>query len=203
MILILKGTYCLYDVNTSANSSFVCCSCVGVRTSWCETLPIYGTSSNGCSYSDAVRILLNPNKDRVCTKLPIYIEQNCSFVVDLKSLQDPDDLKSDDCGHWIHNGRKSTSVAVWLASGKVVCVKATTKSTALDENSKVFTLLRSYYSHDPHEDFKTTLYHLFGEFSCHCYPKVVDCAPTEESNSKVQTRQNPWHVLRFFPSLDN
>jgi len=96
MILILKGTYCLYDVNTSANSSFVCCSCVGVRTSWCETLPIYGTSSNGCSYSDAVRILLNPNKDRVCTKLPIYIEQNCSFVVDLKSLQDPDDLKSDD-----------------------------------------------------------------------------------------------------------
>ena len=121
---------------------------------------------NGYSYSEAVSILLNPNRNRVCTKHPVSIEDNCTFVVDLNSLEHPDDIKSDDCGHWIHKGRKSVKVAVWFQNDKVIRVVSTssTKLNPPDENSKVFTLVRTYYCHDPHDDFKRTFYHIFGEF---------------------------------------
>jgi len=32
---------------------------------------------------------------------------------DLSQLAHVDDIKSDYCGHWIHNGKKMTTVAVW------------------------------------------------------------------------------------------
>ena len=125
-----------------------------------ENLPIYGTQSSGCTYAEAVWILLNADKSRICSKQPILVQQNYIFVVNLKLLEDPDDIKSDDCGHWVHNGRKSTRVAVWLKSGEVVCVKSTNTSVPPDENSKVYTLVRTYYSQDPNQDFKRTFYHL-------------------------------------------
>ena len=31
--------------------------------------------------------------------------------------------------------------------------------------SKVFTLVRTYYSHNPHVDFKRIFYHYYGEFA--------------------------------------
>ena len=47
------------------------------------------------------------------------MEQNASFLVDLNKLEDIDDIKSDDCGHWIHKGTKTTKAIVWLNKGKV------------------------------------------------------------------------------------
>ena len=41
------------------------------------------------------------------------------FLVDLSSLDDPEDIKSDDCGHWVH----TTIVAVTSQSGEVTDVK--------------------------------------------------------------------------------
>lgn len=141
-----------------------------------KSLPIYGTFSDGCTYSEAVTILLNPDENRICTNQPIHVDQNCTFVVDLNSLENPDDVKSDDCGHWIHNGRKSTRVAVSIKREKVVSVKCTTKLKPPDENSKCFTLVRIYYYHDPHEDFKRTFYFLFCELhsSCVCGMTLID-----------------------------
>lgn len=57
----------------------------------------------GCTYNEAVHILLDPDKTRVCKKQPILVEQNYTFLVDLNSLDDPDDIKSDDCGHMASN----------------------------------------------------------------------------------------------------
>jgi len=65
------------------------------------------------TYSEAVQILLSPCQDRVCTKQPIAVEQNASFLVDLNKLEDIDDIKSDNCGHWIHKGTKTTKTAAW------------------------------------------------------------------------------------------
>lgn len=120
--------------------------------------------SQGYSYGEAVTILLNPKKNRICSKHPVRIANNHTFVVNLKSLDHPDDLKSDDCGHWIHKGRKSSKVAVWFCNDQVVCVKSTCSVTPPDENSKLFTLVRSYFSHDPHGDFKRTFYFLYGKW---------------------------------------
>ena len=112
---------------------------------------------------------------RICTQQPVYVQQNYTFVVDLNALEDPD-IKSDDCGHWVHNGRKSTKVAVWLKGNKVVSVKSTSKMTAPDETSKVFTLSRTYHYHDPHGDFKRTFFYLFGKHPMLVNIYKVPCA---------------------------
>ena len=128
-----------------------------------KSLPIYDRLHSNYSYGEAISILLKPVNSRCCSKQPVYIEESCTFVVNLNSLEHPEDIKSDDCGHWIHKGRKSTKAVVWLHNSKVIRVESTTNTTPPDENSKVFTLVRTYYSHDPHTDFKRTFYHLFGK----------------------------------------
>ena len=82
-----------------------------------KLLPIYDVRNNGYTYSEAVRILLSCDKSLICKKQPILVEQNCSFVISSKCLEDPDNIKSDDSGHWIHNGRKTTCVSVWHKNG--------------------------------------------------------------------------------------
>lgn len=123
------------------------------------------SSSTHYPYSDAVTILLNCAANKVCSKHPVLVEQNASFIVDLDQLDHPDDIKSDDCGHWIHNGRKSTKIAVWKRNGVVVRVLSTakTRKSQPDENSELYTLVRVYYTNDPHSDFKRTYYYLYGE----------------------------------------
>ena len=126
-------------------------------------LPIYDIRNNGCTYSEAVKILLNGNENLVCHQPPILVENNYMFLVDLSSLDDPEDIKSDDCGHWVHNGRKSIIVAVTSQSGKVTDVKRIEKPMPPDENSTVYTLIRTYYAHDPHQYFKRIFYQIFGK----------------------------------------
>ena len=82
-----------------------------------KNLPIHSRELNVCTYSAAVKILLS-SPCRICKKQPVYVQQNCTLVVDLNALEDPDDIKSDDCGHWEHNGRKSIKVAVWMKGNK-------------------------------------------------------------------------------------
>jgi len=127
-------------------------------------LPIYDIRNSGCTYSEAVKILLNKNESLVCHKQPILVENNYMFLVNLSSLDDPDDIKSDDCGHWVHKGRKSTTVAVEFQNKKVAQVKKIEQLIPPDENSSVYTFVRTYYAHDPYNYFKRIFYHIFGEF---------------------------------------
>lgn len=132
-----------------------------------KSVPIYDVRSSGCTYSEAVKALLDGNDSLICKKQPILVEENYMLLVDLSALDDPDDIKSDDCGHWIHNGRKSTTVTVKSRNGKVVDVKSITgrkSSIPQDENSRTFRLVRTYYSHDPNNYFKRIFYHIFGEW---------------------------------------
>jgi len=85
------------------------------------------------------------------------------FLVNLSSLDDPEDIKSDDCGHWVHKARKSTDVAVKSQNGKVAEVKRIEQLIPPDKNSVVYTFVRTYYAHDPYNYFKRIFYHIFGE----------------------------------------
>ena len=82
-------------------------------------------------------MLLDGDNSLTCTTQPILVENNYMFLIDLNSLGDPEDIKSDDCGHWVHNGHKSTHVAVKCQNGKVTDVRSIGKSTPSDENSRV------------------------------------------------------------------
>lgn len=51
------------------------------------------SSSTHYQYSDAVKILLSRSDDKVCSKHPVLVEQNASFVINLTKLDHSDDIK--------------------------------------------------------------------------------------------------------------
>ncbi|XP_065893381.1 uncharacterized protein [Dysidea avara] len=127
-----------------------------------KDVPVYSTTTH-YSYSEAVNILLAAKHDKICTRHPTLVEDNLCFVVDLSKLAHVDDIKADDCGHWIHNGKKTTKVAVWKHGNVISKVVSTKASSPPDENSQLYTLVRVYYVNDPHGDFKRTHYYLFDD----------------------------------------
>ena len=68
------------------------------------------------------------------------VEENASFLIDISQLSHVDDIKADDCGHWIHNGRKTTKVAVWISKGAITKVVSTNKNSDI----YAFSLGRAY-----------------------------------------------------------
>lgn len=129
-----------------------------------KCVPIFSSKTH-FNYSEVVKILLSPCKDKLCVKQPILIEKDASFLIDLSKLDHVDDVKADDCGQWKHNGRKTTKVAVWTRKDKITKVVSIPKSvtTPPDENSRLYTLIRVYYSNDANDDFKRIYYYLYGE----------------------------------------
>ena len=67
-------------------------------------------------------------------------------------------------GHWVHNGMKTTKVAVRKQGIQITKVVSVKTSSPPDENSQLHTLVRVYYVHDPHEDFKRTYNYLVNEY---------------------------------------
>ena len=127
-----------------------------------KSIPVYSSTTH-YSYSEAVNILLATENDKICTKHPTLVENNLSFVIDLSKLAHIDDIKSDDCGHWVHTGKNTTKVAVWKQGIQITKVVFVKTSSPPDENSQLYTLVRVCYVQDPHEDFTRTYYYLFGE----------------------------------------
>ena len=62
-----------------------------------------------------LKILLNPNikRRRVCHKRPINVSVSSTFVVDLNSLEHPDDIKKDEFGKWKYSGSHSVPYMAW------------------------------------------------------------------------------------------
>ena len=70
-----------------------------------ENEPVYEVPPERYAAED-IRILFNPkiDKQRVCKQRPLNIQKSSTFVVDLDSLQHPDDVKKDNFGVWTHSG---------------------------------------------------------------------------------------------------
>ena len=104
-----------------------------------KSVPIF-LSRTHYNYSKAIEILLSECRERVCT---IVVEENVSFLVDIDKLAHVDDIKSNDCGHWI----RTMKVTVWSNKNKITKVVSTSKKATSppDENSKLYMLSRVYY----------------------------------------------------------
>ena len=67
---------------------------------------MYEVPSEKYSAERIIKILLNPKIEgnRICKKRPVDIDVSSTFVIDLNSLKDPDDVKKDNFGVWHHSG---------------------------------------------------------------------------------------------------
>ena len=71
--------------------------------------------------------------------------QSATFVVDLESLQHPDDIKKDDFGKWIYSGSHSVSYAAYQTNRKLDFERLT--GTTSSDAGNVFQLRRINCKH--------------------------------------------------------
>lgn len=87
-----------------------------------NTLPIYQRNQPKSHYSleSLVRILLIDSlpTDMICTKQPIQVSNNVSFVVDLNMLDDPIDIRADENGVWKRKGSPVAYISLHSHNGK-------------------------------------------------------------------------------------
>ncbi len=53
----------------------------------------------------------------MCSEVPLQVQENASFIVDLDQLTDKDDISADDLGAWEHSGSPKNYVEI-LCNGK-------------------------------------------------------------------------------------
>ena len=81
--------------------------------------PVYEVPWGCYTGEQILKILLNPriNKKKICHSKPSNVTQSATFVVDLESLDHPDDIKKDDFGKWVYSGSHSVSYAAFESDG--------------------------------------------------------------------------------------
>ena len=87
--------------------------------------------------------------ERMCTKQPVRVCKNASFVVDLHSLDNPQDKRADENGVWQRNGSPVAYVSIHNSSGNTRVLKR----SKMGHHSHHFKLTRTYYRHTSSPDF--------------------------------------------------
>lgn len=116
-------------------------------------LPVYKWNASKAHYSlhSLADVLLNDAvpPSRVCSKQPVHVCRNVSFVVDLDKLDDPMDVRADESGIWMRQGSPVAYVSKHTNEGKTRFFKRTKKPTQAHQ----FKITRTYYRHASSPDF--------------------------------------------------
>ena len=109
--------------------------------------------------TDAVCCLLHPchNKRYFCHKVPTLITKNVAFIIDTSSLNNDDDINSDDMGTWKNNRVDKSYVSVKINDKEVTDVIKTTSS----QKRGCFLVKRVYRVHGTDQSLRkitTTIY---------------------------------------------
>ena len=125
------------------------------------------TVENGRLCDLAKLLVANPVlKEKICTKQPLRVCQNVSFIVDLHSLDDPHDIRADENGVWKRKGSPVAYVSIHTQkSGE----KKVFKRSRICDHPHHYKLTRTYYRHTSSPDFTRIITTVHGE-RCFCDP---------------------------------
>ena len=130
-------------------------------------LPVYRWNEPNQHYSitDLAKALIggNVSKDKVCSKQPVHICHNVSFVVDVQSLDDPQDIRADENGVWKRKGSPVAYVSLHTSSGKTTVMRR----RRMGNHSHHYKITRTYYRHSCSLDFTriiTTVHGMYFHF---------------------------------------
>lgn len=76
-----------------------------------DLYPIYEIPPNGYPAEEILRILLDPNikTQKICYGIPRNVTKSATYVIDMGSLDHPDDIKRDFFGVWTYSGSHKLS----------------------------------------------------------------------------------------------
>ena len=91
------------------------------------------------------------------------IEESCTYVVDLHSLSDPDDIKADNFGIWKHTGSHDKKFLWKMSNGEVMICQA---------GGKQYSLRRLHSIHPTNSDFRRMVAFITG-YTCHFILQII------------------------------
>lgn len=89
-------------------------------------------------------------KDAVCDRQPTNVCNNVAFVVNLKSLSDPRDIRADDNGVWNRKGSPVTYISIHESADHSKTIRRRKK---LGDFFNHYKITRVYYRHSASPDF--------------------------------------------------
>ena len=121
-------------------------------------VPIFDCTSHQYSAKEIVNVLLDQSLpvEKISTSRPTFVEDNFIFVVDLSKLDDPKDVRADDLGSWICNGKRSVQCAI--EDGRAFEIVPTSNTNV----GITYRLIRRYYKHATAGDFARIISEIYG-----------------------------------------
>ena len=122
---------------------FFLCSCKS---------PVYEVPQGSYTGERILEILLDPDIDQsnVCRSRPVGVTRSSTFVVDLESLEHPEDIKKDEFGKWKYSGSHKKLYAAWQTPQGKLQFERVSHSSSISMN--IFELRRVHCTHpsNPH-----------------------------------------------------
>ena len=135
------------------------------RDMYSDDLPVFKRGKVEYTVPQLVLILSGTHDDDdVCKTQPTGIEHNCSFIVDLTCIKDPNDLRADDSGVWKHKGVRKT----WVVTNEegVVIMQSrehAPKQANTQADCQTYIVTRVYHTLQASSDFKRMIVTLTGK----------------------------------------
>ena len=125
---------------------------------------MWTNSKTQFSVEELARLLLIEStvpQSKICSKQPVRVSHNVSFVVDLHALDDPKDIRADENGVWQRNGSLVTYVSIHGHSTDAKIFRH--KNMGL--HSHHYKVSRTYYRHSSSPDFRRVITTVYSEFT--------------------------------------
>ena len=112
------------------------------------------------SVEELARVLLTDSipKQKLCTKQPVRVCNNATFVVDLNSLDHHQDIRADENGVWIRKGSPVAYVSVHTKDTQTKIFRR----TSMGNHPNHFKITRICYRHSSSPDFQRIITTAYG-----------------------------------------
>ena len=131
-------------------------------------LPVYQWNESNQHYTldSLAGILLDDQVPtaKICSKQPVHVCHNASFVVDLHKLDDPVDVRADENGVWMRKGSPVAYLSKHTKERTTRFFRRTNKPTQPHQ----FKITRTYYRHASSSDFTRMISVAHGECIVMC-----------------------------------
>ena len=128
-----------------------------------STLPVYKwtTSKMHFSVEELARILLTDSvpKSKLCTKQPVRVSHNATFVVDLHTLDHHQDIRADENGVWVRKGSPIACVSVHSKDNHTQIFRRKN----VGDHPNHYKISRIYYRHSSSPDFQCIITTAYGK----------------------------------------
>ena len=122
-------------------------------------LPIFEQTTDHYTAKGIIELLdTELSHSKIATIQPTGVQDNLVFIVDISKLDKPEDVRADDLGSWVCNGKRRLQCAV-NDQGRVVDIF----SKYQPKKQHLFTLVKRYYKHATAGDYRRTIAEIYGK----------------------------------------